>query len=178
MAQETVPEIDARPRCGWGNSDELMVHYHDVEWGRQPGSDDEYFEALTLESFQSGLSWRTILQRREGFREAFVGFSIPVVADFTEQDIETLLGNERIIRHRGKIVAAIHNARAFQDIQQESGSFSAWLDKLPADPDVIHRALKPRLKFFGPTTCVSFLEAVGKVPTPHEDGCWKYQSAT
>lgn len=178
MESQSEANIDTRPRCVWANTDDLMAHYHDVEWGRQPESDDEYFEALTLESFQSGLSWRTILHRREGFREAFAGFVVPVVVDFTEQDVETLLGNERIIRHRGKILAAIHNASVFQAIQQESGSFSTWLYGMPADPDVIHRALKPRLKFFGPTTCVSFLEAVGKIPTPHDDGCWKYQSST
>ncbi|TVR69598.1 MAG: DNA-3-methyladenine glycosylase I [Sphaerobacteraceae bacterium] len=178
MDARSIPDIDDRPRCGWANTDDLMAYYHDVEWGRQPESDNEYFEALTLESFQSGLSWRTILHRREGFREAFAGFSIPVVASFTEYEVETMLANERIIRHRGKIQAAIHNARAFQTIQQEAGSFRGWLEALPEDPDVIRRALKPRLKFFGPTTCVSFAEAVGKIPTPHDDGCWKYQSAT
>jgi DNA-3-methyladenine glycosylase I len=173
MSEGSRSAVDDLPRCGWANTDDLMVHYHDHEWGRQPESDSEYFEALTLESFQSGLSWRTILHRREGFREAFAGFSIPVVANFTEHEVEVLLQNERIIRHRGKIEAAIHNARSFQAIQEESGSFRGWLEEQPDDPAAIHKALKPYLKFFGPTTCVSFLEAVGKVPTPHDDGCWK-----
>lgn len=173
MDGDLTSSHDDRPRCNWANADELMAHYHDAEWGQQPESDSSYFEALTLESFQSGLSWRTILHRRDGFRAAFAGFSIPVVANYTDYEVQVLLKNEAIIRHRGKIEAAINNARAFQAIQQEAGSFRNWLENMPADPNVIHKALKPHLKFFGPTTCVSFLEAVGKVPTPHEEGCWK-----
>ena len=168
---KTLPEN--RPRCAWANSDELMARYHDEEWGSPPASDNAYFEALTLESFQSGLSWRTILHRRDGFRAAFAGFSIPVVANFTEHEVEELLQDAGIIRHRGKIEAAIHNARAFQVIQQDAGSFRGWLREMPPDPVTIHKALKPHLKFFGPTTCVSFLEAVGKIPPPHDVDCWK-----
>ena len=173
MNAEPSPQVDAWPRCAWADSDEVMAYYHDIEWGKQPESDREYFEALTLESFQSGLSWRTILHRREGFRMAFSGFSIPVVANFTEHEVEQLLEDERIIRHRGKIEAAIHNARAFQLIQEEAGSFRDWIARMPPDPVVIHKALKPHLKFFGPTTCESFLYAVGKIPPPHDPECWK-----
>jgi DNA-3-methyladenine glycosylase I len=170
----SMPDLTL-PRCTWSQTDELMARYHDDEWGEVPESDSAYFEALTLESFQSGLSWRTILHRREGFRQAFAGFSIPVVANYTDHEVEMLLQNETIIRHRGKIQAAIHNARSFQAIQQQAGAFRNWLGDMPPDPETIYRALKPHMKFFGPTTCVSFLEAVGKVPTPHEPGCWKYQ---
>jgi DNA-3-methyladenine glycosylase I len=164
------------PRCSWARQDELIARYHDLEWGETPQSDNAYFEALTLESFQSGLSWRTILNRRDGFRSAFAGFSIPVVANFTDHEVDELLQNEAIIRHRGKIEAAIHNARAFQRIQQETGSFRDWLDQMPEDVALIHRSLKPQLKFFGPTTCESFLMAVGKIPPTHDPECWKAQS--
>jgi DNA-3-methyladenine glycosylase I len=176
MGQDTDSSLDDRPRCAWASSDPLLASYHDEEWGKPPNSDNGYFEALTLESFQSGLSWRTILYRREGFRRAFAGFSISVVAHFTEYEVEQLLQNEEIIRHRGKIEAAIHNARVFQSIQQESGSFRNWLGNMPPDPGTIHRMLKPHLKFFGSTTCASFLEAVGKIPNIHDADCWKSQS--
>jgi DNA-3-methyladenine glycosylase I len=164
-----------RQRCAWADGDPLMAHYHDHEWGVEPESDNEYFEVLMLEVFQSGLSWRTILHRREGFRRAFAGFSIAVVANFTEHEVEELLQNEAIIRHRGKILAAIHNARAFQAIQQQAGSFRDWLRAMPQDEQLIYQSLKPHLKFFGPTTCVSFLEAIGKIPAPHDPECWRFQ---
>jgi DNA-3-methyladenine glycosylase I len=167
-----------RPRCSWANGDPLMAQYHDEEWGQIPASDNAYFEALTLEVFQSGLSWRTILYRREGFRTAFAGFSIPVVANFTEHEVTVLLQDEGIIRHRKKIEATIFNARSFQEIQQQAGSFRDWLDQYPSDPDLIYRASRPYFRFFGPTTCVSFLEAVGKIPLLHDPVCWKHQSAT
>lgn len=173
---DAKPSPELRVRCAWANADSLMAHYHDEEWGAQPESDNAYFEALTLEAFQSGLSWRTILHRREGFRRAFAGFSIPVVANYTDHEVNTLLKDEGIIRHRKKIEATIHNARAFQMIQEESGSFRNWLQSMPADPETIHRSLKPHLRFFGPTTCVSFLEAVGKITPEHDPQCWKYQS--
>jgi DNA-3-methyladenine glycosylase I len=176
MGQDADASYEDRPRCAWANVDSLLARYHDEEWGTPPDSDNGYFEALTLESFQSGLSWRTILHRREGFRQAFAGFSIPVVATFTDYEVEQLLHNDEIIRHRGKIEAAIHNARVFQLIQQDDGSFRDWLRVMPPDPAAIHRALKPDLKFFGPTTCVSFLEAVGKIPIVHDPDCWKAQS--
>jgi DNA-3-methyladenine glycosylase I len=167
--------LDDVSRCEWADVDPLMAHYHDHEWGVEPRSDNEYFEVLMLEVFQAGLSWRTILHRREGFRQAFAGFSIPVVANFTEYEVEQLLQNEAIIRHRGKIVASIHNARAFQVIQQHAGSFRDWLRAMPPDEKLIYNALKPHLKFFGPTTCISFLEAAGKIPAPHDPDCWRYQ---
>jgi DNA-3-methyladenine glycosylase I len=173
MDADPGTSLDGRPRCSWANGDSLMAHYHDVEWGRQPESDNEFFEALTLESFQSGLSWRTILHRREGFRRAFAGFSIPVVANFTEYEVARMLEDEGIIRHRGKIEAAIHNARAIQMIQQDAGSFRDWLDQMPDDNAKIHKALKPHLKFFGPTTCESFLMAIGKIAPAHDLQCWK-----
>lgn len=167
-------EIATIPRCEWAQVDDLMARYHDEEWGSTPESDSRYYEALMLEIFQAGLSWRTILHRREALRQAFAGFSIPVVANFTEHEIEGLMENSAIIRHRQKISAAVHNARAFQAIQQHSGSFRNWLEQMPPDEKLIYQTLKPHLKFFGPTICVSFLEATGKIPPPHDPMCWKY----
>ena len=169
------PGLDTLPRCNWAQVDSLMASYHDNEWGTEPESDNRYFEAMMLEVFQSGLSWRTILNRREGFRQAFAGFSIPVVASFTAHEVDQLVENPAIIRHRGKIEAAIHNARAFQAIQQQAGSFRDWLRAMPPDEQLIFQTLKPHLKFFGPTTCTSFLEAVGKIEKPHDPHCWKYK---
>ncbi len=163
---------DDRVRCAWAQSDDLIARYHDEEWGKTPGSDNQYFESLMLEVFQSGLSWRTILHRREGFRQAFARFSIPVVANYTQHEVERLMEDEKIIRHRGKIEAAIINARAFQTIQKQAGSFRDWLQHMPCDDRVIYRALKPHLKFFGPTVCISFLQSVGKVTPPHDPDCW------
>ena len=170
----------ATPRCAWAQVDDLLAQYHDEEWGHPPNSDNQYFEALSLEVFQAGLSWRTILHRRQGFRQAFAGFSIPVVANFTEHEVQQLLENQEIIRHRQKIVATVHNARAFQAIQQHCGSFRDWLRNMPSNEQLIYETLKPHLKFFGPTTCTSFLEAVGKIEPSHEPECWKqtgYQEA-
>jgi DNA-3-methyladenine glycosylase I len=163
-----------RPRCDWAQGDALLSRYHDEEWGESPDSDKEYFEAMMLEIFQAGLSWRTVLHRREGLRQAFAGFSIPVVANFTEHEVEQLMQDERIIRHRQKIVAAVLNARAFLAIQQHAGSFRNWLDAMPQDVDLIHDTLRPHLRFFGPTVCRSFLEAVGKIPPEHDPHCWKF----
>lgn len=177
MTQSPQSDIAEVPRCAWAQVDALMAYYHDEEWGAQCRSDNEYFEALMLEIFQAGLSWRTILHRREGFRQAFAGFSIPVVANFAEHEIEQLVKDERIIRHRAKISASVANARAFQAIQESAGSFRNWLEAMPRDDTLIYKTLKPHLKFFGPTICTSFLQAVGKIQPPHEPGCWKYSGA-
>lgn len=159
-------------RCAWANGDPLLAHYHDAEWGVPPASDDRYFEALSLEIFQAGLSWRTVLHKREHFRHAFARFSIPAVAAFGEDDLARLLNDPGIIRHRQKIAATIANARAVQQIAAEAGSLGGWLIALPDDADAVYRALKPRLAFFGATTCESFLHAVGKIAPPHEPECW------
>lgn len=164
---------DGRVRCGWAAGDSLLARYHDLEWGVPPGDDDAHFEALTLEIFQAGLSWRIVLYKREGFRRAFARFSIPAVAAFTPDDVDRLLLDTSIVRHRAKIEATVHNARALLALQEEAGSFVAWLAGQPADPDAIHAALRPRLAFFGRTTCVSFLEAIGKIPPVHDPECWR-----
>jgi DNA-3-methyladenine glycosylase I len=174
MAGISYERFDELPRCNWAQVDELMARYHDEEWGVVPDSDNHYFEALMLEIFQAGLSWRTVLHRREALRQAFAGFSIPVVANFTEYEVDELVKNPAIIRHRQKIEATLLNARAFQAIQQDAGSFRNWLAGMPDDQAPIYHALKPHLRFFGPTICTSFLEATGKIPAMHEPGCWRY----
>src|SRR5690349_15514600 len=103
--------VDGALRCAWAGSDELYRRYHDNEWGRPVANDIRLFEKICLEGFQSGLSWLTILRKRENFREAFAGFDFDRVAEFTEDDVERLLGNAGIIRHRGKIESTINNAR-------------------------------------------------------------------
>jgi len=163
MANAMSP--DGRVRCRWAAGDSLLARYHDLEWGVPPGDDDAHFEALTLEIFQAGLSWRTVLYKREGFRRAFAGFSIPAVAAFSSDDVDRLLLDPSIVRHRAKIEATVHNARALLALQEEAGSFVDWLAGQPADPDAIHAALRPRLAFFGRTTCVSFLEGNWEDPS-------------
>jgi DNA-3-methyladenine glycosylase I len=174
MSGTVEGDVAQRQRCRWAQDDPLLAQYHDEEWGEAPENDNGYFEVMMLEIFQAGLSWRTVLNRREGLRQAFAGFSIPVVANFTEHEVDHLMQDERIIRHRQKVVAVIFNARAFQAIQRHTGSFRNWLNAMPPDPDLIYRTLRPHLRFFGPTVCRSFLEAVGKIPVEHEPECWKY----
>src|SRR5260221_10024104 len=118
---------DPKKRCAWGNSDPLYIAYHDLEWGNPSFDDRHLFEMLVLESMQSGLSWITILKKRESFREAFKNFEIEAVAKFNEKKIEQLLANPGIIRNRAKIVAAIANAKASAKIIKETGSLLDFL---------------------------------------------------
>ncbi len=177
--QETEPK-----RCGWCTSDPIYIRYHDEEWGREVTDDDKMFEFLVLESAQAGLSWLTILKRREGYREAFAGFNAKKVAKFTDVDVELLMQNASIIRNRKKIEAAISNARLFLDVQKEFGSFCAYLksflpkgkpivnkwrqlSQIPASTELSHAIsgdMKKRgFKFFGTTICYAHLQAVGYV---------------
>lgn len=172
-ASFTAEPIDDRPRCGWVKNDPVLIQYHDEVWGTPPNSDDEAFEALTLEIFQAGLSWRTVLAKREAFRRAFADFQVAKVASFEEGDVERLLADAGIIRHRQKIEATIANARAVQAIQRAAGSFLDWMNTLPADLDSTYAQLRPHFRFFGRTTCESFLEAIGKIPIEHDPACWK-----
>lgn len=173
-----------KKRCGWCGNDPLYVKYHDEEWGREVTDDHTMFEFLTLESAQAGLSWITILRKRENYRQAFAGFDVEKVATFNEEDIERLVRDEGIIRNRLKINAAINNARHFIDIQREYGSFCAYLRTflpqgrvvvnnpktladIPASTplsDVISKDMRKRgFKFFGTTICYAFLQSVGFV---------------
>lgn len=170
-------------RCEWAGPDPIYIAYHDNEWGRPLHDDTKLFEMLILEGMQAGLAWITVLKKREAFREAFDGFDPHKVALYSDDKIEELMGNKGIIRHRGKISAAIGNAKAFISIQVEYGSFDRFiweyvgnnpiintansLAELPASTlpsDRISKDLKKRgFKFVGSTIIYSFMQAVGMV---------------
>ena len=183
---KTVSGPDGKPRCGWcGNIAEFFL-YHDTEWGFPVDDDRRLFEKLCFESFQSGLSWRTILNKRENFRAAFDNFQIENVANFSENDVKRLLLDTGIIRHRGKIEAVINNAARVQELIVEEGSFAAYVWRYEPDPDSIGPpqsqstspesiALSKDLKnrgwsFVGPTTVYAFLQSMGLI-NDHLEGC-------
>jgi DNA-3-methyladenine glycosylase I len=178
---------DGVVRCRWGNSDPLYVAYHDEEWGRPVRGDDALFEMLTLEGFQAGLSWLTILRKREAFRSAFDGFRIEKVAAYAEHDVERLLGDAGIVRNRAKIEATISNARAAHELGLGGLTELLWshappprrsrlrsFAELPAEtPEskVLSKELKSRgFRFVGPTIVYAFMQAVGMVDD-HIAGC-------
>ena len=183
--EDLAPGPDGRLRCGWGVSDPLYIAYHDEEWGRPLHGDDALFELLTLEGFQAGLAWLTILRKRPGFRAAFEGFRIERVAEFGEDDVERLLGDEGIVRHRGKIEAAIGNARAALELPDGLDSF-LWSFAPPTRPrfksfaempaetpesKALSKELKRRgFRFVGPTIVYAFMQAAGLVDD-HLVGC-------
>jgi DNA-3-methyladenine glycosylase I len=194
MTETTLPEqsglvigADGRARCSWGGSTPDYLPYHDNEWGRPVRGDDALFERMTLEAFQSGLSWITILRKRESFRAAFDGFVIAKVAVFTEADATRLMADPGIVRNRMKVDAAVHNARAAADLP---GGLAALLwsfapDPRPARPrsgsevrpttpesTAMAKDLKKRgFKFVGPTTAYALMQATGMVDD-HLAGCW------
>ncbi|MCW2412281.1 MULTISPECIES: DNA-3-methyladenine glycosylase I [unclassified Sphingobium] len=174
---------DGVARCGWCAASEDYIAYHDDEWGYPVSDDRRLFEKLSLEGFQSGLSWRTILTKRENFRAAFHGFDFHRVAAFDETDVERLLQDAGIVRHRGKIDAVINNAQRVQDLVRESGSFAAYVWGFEPKDDIPHLAstspasiamskdLKKRgWKFVGPTTVHAFMQAMGLF-NDHAEGC-------
>jgi DNA-3-methyladenine glycosylase I len=178
---------DGRRRCRWGASTPDYVPYHDEEWGRPVVDDDAIYERLTLEAFQSGLSWLTILRKREGFRRAFEGFRIERVARFTERDANRLMGDPAIVRNRAKIDAAIANAKAASALDVRLGELF-WsfapdgrraapkaLSDVPATTDeskALAKELKRRgFRFVGPTTAYAAMQACGLV-NDHLSGCW------
>ena len=174
----TADGPDGRPRCPWAVSTPEYVRYHDEEWGRPVRGDDALFERLCLEAFQSGLSWLTILRKREAFRAAFAGFSIERVAAFGDRDVERLMGDAGIVRNRAKIEAAIANARAAAALEGGLTEL-VWehappprpaprtLADVPATTDesrALARALKARgFRFVGPTTAYAAMQACGLV---------------
>jgi DNA-3-methyladenine glycosylase I len=194
MAESSRPEPgvvtgeDGVPRCWWGESTPEYRDYHDHEWGFPVLDDVRLFEKLSLEGFQSGLSWITILRKREAFRRAFAGFDFRVVADYTERDVERLLDDASIVRHRGKIEAVINNAGRAVELVSETGSLAAFVWGFEPHPragglsrDAIEahtaesRALAKELKrrgwkFVGPTTVYAFMQAIGLV-NDHLEGC-------
>jgi DNA-3-methyladenine glycosylase I len=186
-------EPDGLPRCWWGVSDELYRPYHDREWGRPVADDRRLFEKLTLEGFMAGLSWLTILRKRDTFRSAFANFEIEAVAGFGTDDVDRLLADPGIVRHRGKIEAAINNARRCLDLRDEFGSFAAYawgfepdpatrpaildheaLEAFTTSPEAIAMSKDLRRRgwsFVGPTTVYSFMQAMGLV-NDHLVGCF------
>ncbi len=190
---KTMDKNKNTQRCGWCGSDPLYVKYHDEEWGREVTDDDMMFEFLVLESAQAGLSWSTILRKRENYRKAFAGFNARKVAQFTEEDIERLLSNPGIIRNRLKIKATVSNAVRFLEIRKEFGSFcnylrsflpdgkpivNKWenLSEVPASTplsDRISEDMRKRgFKFFGTVICYAHLQAVGYV-NDHVVSCFR-----
>ena len=174
---------DGVPRCPWGATSDDYITYHDTEWGTPVHGEAAHLERLTLEAFQSGLSWLTILRKREAFRAAFAGFDPHAVAGFDEADVERLLGDAGIVRHRGKIEAAIANGRAVLDVQDRYGSLAAlvWsfepdrrarpapttMGDLPAtspESTALSKALKRHgFRFVGPTTAYAAMQSLGLV---------------
>ena len=177
---------DGRPRCSWCGAAPEFLAYHDTEWGFPVADDHRLFEKLCLESFQSGLSWRTILGKRENFRAAFHGFDFERIARFTERDVERLLGDAGIVRHRGKIEAVINNAQRARELVEREGSLAAFLWRYEpereslAEPQTVStsaesialsKELKKRgWKFVGPTTVYAFMQAMGLI-NDHVAGC-------
>ena len=175
-------------RCWWCGEDPLYVNYHDNEWGHPRQADHALLEKLCLEGFQSGLAWITVLRKREHFREAFAGFVLDDLAKFTDRDVERLCQDPGIIRHRGKITAAINNARCACELRDQHGSLWAYLQRfVPEDhvrptPKSVLRAVSPESaalakelkrsgwRFVGPTTVYAFMQSIGMV-NDHIVGC-------
>jgi DNA-3-methyladenine glycosylase I len=180
-------------RCGWVGREPIYIHYHDTEWGVPERDPRALWEKLILDGFQAGLSWITILKKRENFREAFAGFAPEVIAEWGEPEVARLLANAGIVRHRGKVEAAIGNARAYLEIEAQQGFDTylwAWVDgaplqntwqrlqEVPAETELSKRVskdLKARgFRFCGPTITYAFMQAVGMV-NDHVVTCPRHQ---
>ena len=176
---------DGKARCQWAGAAPEFLDYHDNEWGYPVDNDQRLFEKICLESFQSGLSWRTILAKRENFRAAFHHFDFNKVAKFTERDIKRLLKDEGIVRHRGKIEAVINNAKRAQELVKQEGSLAAFFWQYESKTKNTHpqtvstsdesialsKALKKMgWKFVGPTTAYAFIQAMGLI-NDHSKDC-------
>ncbi len=193
MAEGLIKGEDGRTRCSWHGGIAEYAAYHDREWGRPVADDRRLFEKICLEGFQSGLSWLTILRKRENFRKGFAGFDFDKVARFTETDVERLVADAGIIRHRGKIVSTINNAARARDLVKEAGSLAAYFWRFEPDPKsrpktldwatlrampttpesiALSKDLKKRgWSFVGPTTVYAFMQAMGLV-NDHIHGCY------
>lgn len=186
--------MDNKKRCGWLDGTDIYKAYHDDEWGKPVHDDNKLFEMLTLEAFQAGLMWITILKKRDGFRIAFDNFDPNKVANYDQQKIDELVVNEKIIRHKGKIVATINNAQLFLEIQKQYGSFDKFLwsyvdnkpvlghysalNEIPATTEISDRLSKDLkkigFKFVGSTTIYAFMQATGMV-NDHMKNCYLYE---
>lgn len=172
---------DGRVRCWWCGTDELYVRYHDDEWGVPTHDDVELFELLTLEGAQAGLSWITVLRRREGYRRAFKRFNPRTVARFDDARVEDIMSDDGVIRHRQKITSVINNAQAVLDVQREHGNFSDYVWSLGTATDdekvnatqMSKQLRKDGFKFVGATICLSFMQASGMV-NDHVRECFRH----
>ncbi len=192
--QKTPEHVLEKKRCEWPGDDPLYLKYHDEEWGVPLHDDRKLFEMLILEGAQAGLSWITVLRKRENYRAAFDNFDAEKIARYDENKIAHLLANDGIIRNRLKVAAAVKNARAFLDIRDAFGSFDAWiwqfvdsaprqnafrsLRELPAQTpqsEAMSRELRKRgFTFVGPTICYAYMQAVGMV-NDHITTCFRYK---
>jgi DNA-3-methyladenine glycosylase I len=185
VSNDLVVGSDGRARCAWGASTPEYERYHDEEWGRPVREADALYERITLEAFQSGLSWLTILRKRENFRAAFAGFEIAAVARFGDADVERLMNDAGIVRNRAKIDAAIANARAAEEVDDLAGLIWSFApDERPAprsyadvpavtpESTALAKELKRRgFRFVGPTTAYALMQACGLV-NDHLADCW------
>ena len=174
-------------RCSWVTDDEIYIKYHDEEWGVPTHDDHKLFEMLILESFQAGLSWITILKKRENFRKAFDNFDYVKISEYNDNKVNELRENEGIIRHKGKINATINNAKIFMKIQDEFGSFDSYIWEF-TNGKIIKAEFKTEselsktiskdlkkcgMKFVGPTIIYSYLESIGIINN-HQENCFKF----
>lgn len=176
-----------KKRCDWVTDDKVYIKYHDDEWGIPTHDDRDLFELLVLESFQAGLSWITILKKRDNFKKAFDNFDVVKVADYDGEKVNELMENEGIIRHKGKITSAINNAGKFIEIQNEFGSFdnyiwgftegnvikAEYLTESELSKNISKDLKKRGMKFVGPTIIYSYLEAIGIIDN-HQKDCFKF----
>ncbi|MFY9783402.1 MAG: DNA-3-methyladenine glycosylase I [Acidimicrobiales bacterium] len=173
---------DGRTRCSWCGEEEIYVRYHDLEWGVPEHDDHALFELLTLEGAQAGLSWLTVLRRREGYRRAFEHFDPEIVAGFGDRRVAKILSDPEVVRHRLKIASVITNARAVLHAQHEHGSFDSYVWQMVADKGdkvATAKAMSKRLSkdgftFVGPTICLSFMQASGMV-NDHARECFRFE---
>ena len=180
-------------RCGWVSTDQLYIDYHDNEWGKPCHDDKKLFEMLLLEGFQAGLSWITILRKRESYREALDNFDVNICAKYSEEKIQSLLQNEKLVRNRLKMYGIIANAKAFLEVQKEFGSFDKYIwgfvngktiksnfenyraaPTTTSESDAMSKALKKRgFRFIGSTICLAYMQATGMVDD-HSTDCFCY----
>lgn len=186
MSTDIIVGPDGKPRCRWCDAAPEFLAYHDSEWGFPVGDDLRLFEKLCLEGFQSGLSWRTILAKRENFRAAFHNFDFDRIARYTQRDIERLLNDAGIVRHRGKIEAVINNARQARELVKQEGSLAAFIWRYEPDAKQLAKPQsastsaasitlskdlkKMGWKFVGPTTVYAFMQAMGLI-NDHVEEC-------
>jgi DNA-3-methyladenine glycosylase I len=184
-------------RCGWAQSHPLLAEYHDTEWGVPLHDDRTHFEYLILDGAQAGLSWLTILKRREGYRAALAGYDVERVAAYTEEDVQRLLQDPGIIRNRAKVNGAVQNARAFLEVREEFGSFDAYIWRFTegrtivnawtsmaevpatsAESDAMSKDLRRRgFTFVGSTICYAYMQAAGMV-NDHATDCFRYAAVS